>query len=131
MPSQTPIPTKSTGNVLAAADWNDLTPLNTSVGLFNVGTMLTGSSSGVTAPNWYVQAGYATPTFTAGVATLTFPTAFPNGVAAVLLTPLGASVDATATISTASLSTATLYVTASGSGYTGSGIGINWLVIGC
>ena len=86
MPTNTPIPTKSVGNVLAAADWNYLTPLNTALALFRTSSIgITGATPpAVTAPNFYIQAGYSSVTFSAASGTLTFPAAFPNGILCVV-----------------------------------------------
>ena len=84
MPTNTPIPTKSVGNVLAAADWNYLTPLNTMVGLYGAGGAMSGTPPVRTAPNFLIQSGMAAIAFVAGAGTLTFPVAFPNGLLSVI-----------------------------------------------
>lgn len=84
MPTNTPIPSLSTGNVLTAGNWDDLVPLNTSIGLFSVGPVITGTVPPTTAPNWYIQGGSsAVSTGGTGGFTVNFPTAFPNGLVTV------------------------------------------------
>jgi hypothetical protein len=81
MPTNTTIPTLATGNVLTAGEWNDLTPLNKTVGLYGVTSLaLVGTPPAVTAPNFYIQAGRSSVTLTSGTGTITFPSAFPNGL---------------------------------------------------
>ena len=109
MPTETTIPTLSTGNVLSAAERNYLTPLNTGVGLFGVtGIGVTGATPpGTTAPNFLIQAGYTSVTFSAASGTLTFPTAFPNGILMVSGTVTNSAGAAMLSLTTASTSTAT------------------------
>ena len=87
MPTNTPIPTVSTGNVIAAATQNDMAVLNTCIGLLGLTSPgLHGSPPATGAPNYQVQAGTLGVTFASGTGTLTFPTAFPNGLLTVLTT---------------------------------------------
>ena len=79
------IPTHATGDYLASGDWNTLTPLNTSVGVFAAGGAWLGTLPSLTAPNFLIGAGYGSVTFTAGSGSVLF-TAFPHGVLAVVLT---------------------------------------------
>ena len=82
MPSNASIPTKATGNVLAAGDWNDLVPLNNTIGLFGAsGAPLVGTLPATTAPNFYMQMGYVSGTSNgSGALSFFFPSAFPNGL---------------------------------------------------
>ena len=82
MPTNNVIPTLSTGNVLTATEWNDLTVLNTCIALFGAsGTPLVGSLPTATAPNWELQIGSVSGTTSAaGAISFAFPTPFPNGV---------------------------------------------------
>ena len=85
MPTNTPIPTKSVGNVLAAADWNYLTALNGGLGLLGAVGPLVGTLPPVTAPNFQIQAGRMTVTCSAANFSFSWPTAFPNGLLAVFM----------------------------------------------
>ena len=81
----TPIPTKSVGDILGAANWNTLVPLNKAVGILNATAAQTGSLPAVTAPNFQIQAGCSTGTTTSGGGlTITFPTAFTSGLVTVV-----------------------------------------------
>ncbi len=81
MPTNTPIPTHSFGDVLSSSDWDTLPPLNNSIGLYGVGSALGGAEPPVTAPNFLIQAGSSTTsTDPNGHFLLTFPNAFPNGL---------------------------------------------------
>jgi hypothetical protein len=84
MPTNTPVPSHVSGDVLTAADWDTLVPVNTMIGLFGAGGTITGSAPAQTAPNFEIQAGSNVSGSTAG--TITFPHAFPNGVLAVVAT---------------------------------------------
>jgi hypothetical protein len=85
LPTNTPIPTATTGTVIPAATQNDMAVLNTMIGLYGAGpAMFSGSAPATTAPNYLVQAGAVGVSFSSGAGTLTFPVAFPNGVLAVL-----------------------------------------------
>src|ERR1017187_4174782 len=87
MPTNTTIPVMGTGTVLTQAELGTLIPLNTMIGLFGVGPSFLGTTPPTNAPNVEVQVGDSDPTFSTGVATITFPTAFPNGLMGVWLTP--------------------------------------------
>ena len=83
----TAIPTHATGDVLTAADWNTVQQLNNNVGVYAANGAAVGSLPALTAPNFLVQTGNAVSvTFSSGTGTLTFPTAFPNGVLTVIAT---------------------------------------------
>ena len=130
--ANTPIPTHSTGDVLTSGDWNDLTPLNTSVGFFGIGGSLLGSAPPTNAPNILFQTGYATPTCATGNGSFTYPTAFPNGIVGVILTPIYSGPGDCTVSGTSSTNKTTCYVwvNANGSAYTGSAIPFTWLAIG-
>ena len=138
MPTNTAIPTLATGNVLTAAEWNDLTVLNTSGGLFDTVGGFVGSVPPTTAPNFLFQPGYTAPTFTGGFGGITFGTAFPNGLLTVIMTPYVGGASTTADLMLTSSTSKTgigIYCTTGGSGsattaYTGSGIGVAFLAIG-
>lgn len=104
MPTNTPIPTLSTGNVVTAGNWNDITACNTQIGLFGADVALSGSKPVLTAPNWQVQSGKQAVVLTSGVGTLTFPNAFPNGLLGITFAFLagGGASQATFTTPTAS-----------------------------
>lgn len=81
MPNNTSIPSHSTGQVLAAGDWNTLVPLNTGIGILGGSNAITGSLEPATAPNYQIQAGLLSVTFSSGLSsTYNFPAAFPNGL---------------------------------------------------
>ena len=83
----TAIPTHATGDVLTAADWNTVQQLNNNVGVYAANGAAVGSLPALTAPNFLIQTGNAVSvTFSSGTGTLTFPTAFPNGVLTVIAT---------------------------------------------
>jgi hypothetical protein len=80
MPANTPIPTKSTGNVLGAGDWNDLVPLNTSAAMYSCSTAWIGAPPANNAPNFQWQAGtFVTGSDAAAHVVVNF-SAFPTGV---------------------------------------------------
>ena len=139
MPTNTTIPTLSTGNVLTAGEWNDLTVLNSAVGLLAAGPSFTGSTPAVTAPNFQIIAGYASPTFSGGFGGITFPGGgFPNGLVAATMTAYTGAASTTAVLSLDNSTTKTglaIYCATAGSGsapsaYTGSGIGVHYIAIG-
>ena len=132
MPTNTSIATKSTGNVLAAGDWNALTVLNTTLALFKTST--TGSAGAtppaVTAPNFLVQAGYNVLTFASASGTLTFPSAFPNGILCVIGNVNPAS-GASQLCVTSSSTTQAVFQAYSPTGGAASGSHyVNWIAIG-
>ena len=132
MPTNTPIPTKSVGNVLAAADWNYLTALNGGVGLLGAVGPLVGTLPPVSAPNFQIQAGRMTVTCSAANFSFSWPTAFPNGLLAVFIQSEAAGGGASDTIVLATTSTKTTAVAQlfrSGAAYTG-GAGVNFIAIG-
>ena len=130
MPTNTPIPTKSVGNVLAAADWNYLTALNGGVGLLGAVGPLVGTLPPVSAPNFQIQAGRMTVTCSAANFSFSWPTAFPNGLLAVFMQgeATGAPVVINNTASsTKSLAVGQLFL--SGAAFTG-GTQLHFLAIG-
>lgn len=132
MPTNTPLPTVSTGNVIAAATTNDTAALNTCVGLFAVGTGLIGSPPSANAPNWQIQAASTVTSASSGFFTVTFPTAFPNGLLTVIICNGDNNVfsgwaEFNAGASTASQFSGRLY---NGSSGPTSSVRINYLAIG-
>ena len=132
MPTNTSIATKSTGNVLAAGDWNALTVLNTTLGLFK--TSATGSTGAtppaVTAPNFLIQAGYNSLTFASASGTLTFPAAFPNGILCVVAN-VAPSTGYSQLCVTSSSTTQAVFQAYSPTGVAASGAAyVNWVAIG-
>ena len=86
MPTNTPIPTVSTGNVIAASTQNDIAVLNTAVGFFGAtGTPWHGSLPPATAPNFLMQFGVASGT-TDGSSNLsvTFPATFSTALLGII-----------------------------------------------
>lgn len=132
MPANTPIPTVSTGNVIAAATQNDMTVLNTCVGLFGGAAAVSGSLEATNAPNYQIQGGLSSVTFSAGLSTanVPFPVTYPNGVLAVI--PIVNVVGATYTCNLTGCTTSgfSLGVANSGTGFTGV-LNIVWIAIGC
>ena len=130
--ANTPIPTHAVGDVLSSPDWNTLTPLNTSIGLFGVGSAISGSPPAGTAPNFLPQCGTSVVTTSGGIATITFPSTFPNGVVTVLPAPGDAASSlGQVVVHTTSTSNFTAYCyTTTGSAITASSVRINWIAIG-
>jgi hypothetical protein len=87
MPTNTPIPTVATGNVITAATQNDNTVLNTCIGLFAKDTSLAGAAPAVNAPNYQIIAGAPAISFTGGFGALVFGGGgFPNGLQSLVIT---------------------------------------------
>ena len=133
--ANTPIPTLAAGNILTASDWNDLVPLNTAVGLFDVSQSTTGGAPARTAPNYYIQCGGAEPVVLGGssIGTITFPTAFPNGLVGVYIAPhLSVTAFGQAPILSSSQSNFTFVAyTVAGVGVgSGNTVSIDWFAIG-
>jgi len=102
----------------------------TSVGLAAVGTALVGSPPG--AGGYMMQAGATNVTFSSGSASMSFPTAFPNGVLTVIASWGDSLVETNSlNVSTSSTTKSSVgfggYV--SGTAFTG-GTKIFWLAIG-
>ena len=95
MPTNSIIPTASTGGVIAAGTQNDMAVLNTTVGLFGIGSVVSGSPPSANAPNWYIQSGGALTVALNGssVGQITYPSAFPNGLVACIITPHDVAAD--------------------------------------
>ncbi len=88
MPTNTPIPTATNGTVISAATQNDIAVLNTSVGLFDATPAAVGTLPARNAPNFLKIVGTSVVTTNgSAVATVVFPTSFPNGVVAVTACP--------------------------------------------
>ena len=88
MPTNTPIPTHSTGDYLSSTDWNTLPKLNTAIGLYGVTAASdSGTPPSTTGPNFLMQAGVQTGTTSAsGIITITYPNAFPTGTLICMVT---------------------------------------------
>ena len=81
MPTNTAIGTVSTGNVGTAAWANSVANLNTNVGMYGTYSALAGSPPSANAPNFQHQAGtISTTPDGSGHVTITFPSAFSNGL---------------------------------------------------
>lgn len=87
MPTNTPLPTVSTGGTIAAATTNDTAVLNTCVGLLNIGSVLAGSPPATNAPNFQIQAGTTAISCSSGNWLMPFPVSFPGGLIAATITP--------------------------------------------
>lgn len=129
------IPTHSTGDYLSSADWNTVVPLNTQVAMYAVGSkFLGGTQPSASAPNWMMQCGYvANPSFATGVATIVYPTPFPNGLMAIQLTPFYSAPANSISLAAGSgtnASQAIVTCNLAGSAYTGTGIGVFYTLIG-
>ena len=138
MPTNTAIPTESTGNVLPASWCNDVAVLNTAIGLFDVGSPLSGSPPPTTAPNFLVEGGTLVQSVDANSnMIITFPTAFPSGLVTVVATigsvgPYNAVYDAATGGSGAGFAYIGIVNTTTGVKVTGSSgpYRINWIAIG-
>ena|SRR5665213_2256421 len=140
MPTNTPIPTVTTGQAIAAATQNDVAVLNNAIGLFGAtGTPLYGSIPPSTAPNFYMQFGVATGTTGSnGALNITFPSAFPNCLMGVFPMPTnlaGALYSFGVVTATANLAavTAIFYYLNNGAGYNPlntSGVSQPYIAIG-
>ena len=132
MPTNTPIPTVSTGGVIAAATQNDMAVLNTCVGLFGAGSPISGSLPSQNAPNFQLQFFRQLATCAAGAFTISWPATFPNGVLFYSFQPEDAgavqsTVQLTGVASTSS--GAGTFWRPVGTGYTGT-VTMNCVVVG-
>jgi len=132
MPTNTPIPTLATGNVLSATQWNYLTALNGALALFRTSSVgITGATPPVAAaPNFYMQAGYTPVTFSAASGTLTFPAAFPNGILCVIANINVATGASQLAFNTASVSSVTWQAYSPSGTALNAAAYVNWIAIG-
>lgn len=88
MPTNVPIVTHSTGDVLSASNWNNLTVLNTGMAMFGNGIAVLGSPPALNAPNFLFQAGTAQMIIdSGGVGRVGMNKSFPGGILAFGGTP--------------------------------------------
>ena len=119
--------TAGNANILS----NNLTALANSIGLYDEVSQLSGSAPSATVPgNFYPQCGIASGGQTGFNFSVTFPTAFVNGVGPILLSPTSVPASTTGASWSYSISAASrtgFTVTAS---ISGSIIGFSWLAVG-
>jgi len=136
------IPTHSSGDVLPAADWNTLVPLNTQSGIYGATAALIGTTPAVSAPSFLIQAGFnVTTTNVSGIATISFPSVFPNGVLTVVAcggdNNSGTQPGIEVCVLLSSLATTSFEVqvfhqgsSSTYSGYVSGTVNINWIAVG-
>lgn len=133
MPTNTTIPVVGFGTPATSDQYNYLTVLNTSVGLFGTGAPITGSVPATTAPNFEIQAGTTTVSPISAVFGFSLPHAFPNGLLACFVQPItgGGSQDLIV-LQSGSLTTSTINGQwfRGGSALTGGPLDISYIAYG-